>query len=147
MAFKASTSIAAKGYVEAKVLASSLKNLSQNINNQMAVGNVSGNLIIEYFSQLIYNKNRFTGISQIPKIADYAKTQEDDATYDVIAEFNNMLVVINETIDWIVANFPSVGGYIKKDIIDSTGLTVRQFTPVETAGLRIKITNIINAIS
>ena len=80
----------------------------------------------------------FDSVSSLPGLAAYAQNEENDGTYDVVAEFTAMRTEAIGTRDWILTNFPTApSGEIIKDTLESNGdITVRQFTNVETAGLQ-----------
>ena len=93
--------------------------------------------------------NNFIGLSttistQIttPGLAQFAKDQNNDQTYDVVAEFNAAIATIDAVINNIVTTFP-------KDT-HLTGLnpnTYQSFPPASTATLRGLLDNVIAAIA
>ena len=89
--------------------------------------------------------------SSLPGMAQYARDQENDQTYDVIAEFTAMRTAAVAPVDWVFNNFPKdaqAPNYILKDILAADGsITVRQFTSAQTTGLQTALDDLIAAIA
>ena len=137
--FRASSQTQADGYTEAKRLANRAKAFAQATSAMTAVNNVSANAVKQLVSEFKSYIERWTAISGIPGISDYAKAQESDPTYDVAAEFGVMLTAAIAVRDYIISALPkdAVTGRLAIETINADGsFTVVSFTPGDTAGLR-----------
>jgi hypothetical protein len=145
MAFK--TDSLAKAYAEAQNEAIRVKNYAQSFSSALAENNQSGDLIENVMVQMKRVIDLWNTTTSMPGMAQYARDQADDQAYDVVAEFNTMRNAAITVRDWIINNFPSAGGFIQKDTYEADGsITVRQFTPAQTAGLRTVLDSLVNAI-
>lgn len=127
-----------KAYQKVQVEAINLRIYAVGAQAQLAAGNVSANAVITTLTRMTGAIAVFDSVSAIPGLAAYAQNEENDGTYDVALEFVAMRIEAIGTRDWILTNFPTaVSGEIIKDTLESDGsITVRQFTPAETAGLQ-----------
>lgn len=98
----------------------------------MAAGNVSGNAIAQVMDRLVRDKATLLAIAAVPGIVAYIQNLENDAGYDITAEVTALLNAIDALGAWMIANVPTVGWVT----FSSTGVSVRQFTPAETATIR-----------
>lgn len=146
MAFPTQLSLSA-ALRQAQDDAAQLKAYVQQVSNATAAGNVSANLVIELHWKMIWVKARFDAAAAVPGLAAYAQAQLGNPSLDIAAEFSAMVAQVVATRDWIITNFPSAGGYIQKDTLDASGVTVRQFTPAQTAGLRTVLDALIATIA
>lgn len=144
MAFRA---IKADSYNDIRNSAANLKRLATDSKNLMAAGNVSANVIRQLLDSFIAGKAKLQAASSVPGIADYAQAQEGDGAYDVQAEFTTMVNACTGVIDWIVTNIPASGGYVQLEQWSSSGVTVRTFTPAQTANLRTALDTFITTIA
>jgi hypothetical protein len=88
-------------------------------------------------------------LAATPGIGDYAKEQEDDPTYDVVAEFASMLSAIDEVVTNISSTLPVDGSgfhLLFKTNPDAT-LDPRLFTGASLSGLITKLDAVVAAIS
>lgn len=127
-----------RAYAEAQVEAIRLRGFASAFQAQLAAGDVSANAVITALGRMVSSIDVFDRIRVTPGIAAYAQNEENDPTYDVVAEFTAMRTEAVGSRDWILTNFPTAPtGEIIKDTLETDGnITVRQFTPVETAGLQ-----------
>ncbi len=131
------------------------QNLAANIRKQavegiafMAANSVSANSIIGIRRKFISAKDEFNRFAAVPGIADYARNQHNDPSYDVIAEYTLMKTAIDGVITWIADNFPADDdGYILKDQLTPTGTDVRAFTSAATAGFRTELQSLVDTIA
>lgn len=115
----------------------------------MLAGPVSANNVLGTCQRFQAGKQSILvpATTDAPLIA-YAKTELNDNAYDLAAEATTAIDAIDAIIAWVVSNFPAAGGYIQKDKLNADGsVTVRQFTTVQTAGLRTRLTTLAGAIA
>jgi len=149
MAFR--TNGLSKAYQSAQNEAIRAKSFATSARTALIAGTVSANAVIQIMTTIKSSIAVFDSVSSIPGLAEYAKIQEDDPLYDVVAEFLAMRNAAVSAVDWIFNNFPKdndAPNYIIKDILETDGsITVRSFTPAQTVGLQTALNNLINAIA
>jgi len=136
-------------YAQAQAEATRLRSFSVNTQAALAAGNVSANAVIQALNTLTGSIAVFDAISGLPGMAQYARDQQDDQAYDVVAEFSAMRTEAIGARDWVITNFPTAPGTgeILKDTLENDGsITVRQFTPAQTAGLQSALGQLVATI-
>jgi hypothetical protein len=125
-------------YAQAQAEATRLRSYAVSAQAAMAAGNISANAVIQTLTTMKNSIEVFDYISGLSGMAQYARDQQDDQAYDVVAEFQSMRTEAVGARDWVFTNFPTaVSGEIIKDTLENDGaITVRQFTPAQTAGLQ-----------
>ena len=148
MAFPATAGDQSSALQRAIGVASRLKTRATNVNNQMAAGNTSAEVVLAIRDDLINADNVFAEVAAVSGIAQYAKDQFDDQLYDVVADFNTMRTAIAAAIAAIETAFPSSGGFILKEslVASTSGTSIRTFTPAQTAGIRTALAAVISSI-
>jgi hypothetical protein len=138
-----------RGYAKAQAEAARLRSYSVSAQAALAAGNVSANAVIQALTTLTGSIAVFDEVTALPGIAAYAQNEENDPTYDVAAEYTAMRTEAIGARDWILTNFPTaVSGEILKDTLENDGsITVRQFTPAQTAGLQTALGQLIATIN
>lgn len=144
MAFQASLRAA---YADATSRASQLKKLAQDTNVSLAAGNVSANVIKQMLQYCIDVKAANATTAAISGIAAYAKAQEGDANYDVAGAWTAMSNAIDAVVTQILSDVPASGGYRLVETWNSSGVSVRTFTPAQTANLQSRLTDLIATIN
>lgn len=145
MAFR--TDGLAKAYAAGQQEAIRLQSFATSHNNALAAGNVSANLVQQIMGQMKGSIEIFDVVSATSGMQQYARDQQDDQAYDVVAEFLAMRNASVAVRDWVINNFPTVGGFIQKDTYETDGsITVRVFTSIETAGLQTVLTTLVGTI-
>ena len=149
MAFPASLSTLNDALRRAMGNAVSLKNFSVGARDQMAAGNVSGNLISDNLLQNYKSAiEQWEAAAALPGIGQFAKDQFDDQALNIGAEFTAMVNAAKAARDWIVTNFPKdAGGKMSYRTLNADGsMSVDAFTPAQTAGLRTELDNFIATV-
>ena len=142
MAFRASNRLPAEGYDQAKGHALGLQTRSQAWRDQLAAGPTGANVVLEIMESLKSYRAVLNEIAAIPGIAAYARAQENDETYDVVAEFQAMLATVQLAIDNVTSTFPSSTFHsIVGDV-----QTYQQFSVAQTANLRTRLDAIIASV-
>lgn len=137
-----------KAYQKAQNEAIRVKSFATQARAALLAGSVSANAVIQIMTNLKSSIEVWDSVSSLPGIAQYARDQEDDQTYDVVAEFLAMRTQAVAARDWVITNFPkSAGDFIEKDTLEADGaITVRQFTPAQTTGLQVALADLIASI-
>jgi len=147
MAFR--TDGLSKAYQKAQSEAIRIKAFATSARNALLAGPVSANAVIQIMTNLKSSVEVWSTVSSLPGIAQYAKDQENDQTYDVVVEFLAMRNAAVACIDWVFNNFPkSPGGFIEKDTLETDGaITVRAFTTAQTVGLQTALADLVAAVA
>lgn len=143
MAFLASLRAA---YSDVTSRASQLKQLATDAKAQMAAGNTTADRIKGILLTCIAAKAANVATAALPNIANYAVTQEG-AGYDVATAWSAMNTAIDAVITQILSDMPASGGFILAETWSATGITVRSFTPANTATLQSKLGDLIASIN
>jgi hypothetical protein len=147
MTFRASNQLPQDGYETAKRLAISIKSYCSSKASQFA-NDTTADVIISVFQDLTRWREQLHSIRQIPGIVQYARDQEDDPSYNVAAEFNNMLTAIDSVIANVNATYPRDGsGYLLDRKISGSSYDFRTFTPAQLSTLAALLTVVTNSIS
>jgi hypothetical protein len=87
--------------------------------------------------------------ASVPGIVAYAQQQFNDATYDVAAEFNNMVSKLTAVVAWVGTNFPKDGsGFVLGYTISGDGSrTPRSFSAASTTGLKNAVDAVVTSIA
>lgn len=82
-------------------------------------------------------RDNMASLAATPGLAQYARDQENDQSYDVVAEYNAMIAAADAVTSWMQTNIPKdADGYILAWKFGPTDLTQRTFTPAQTAPLQ-----------
>src|SRR5437868_3544848 len=125
--------------------ARAIKVAAQSAISGMA-NNVSANAVLGLCQRLNVSKVNVLvpALNSAAVMTELARALGVDST----AAVQSVVDAITNSISWVVSNFPTNGGYILKDTLNADGsVTVRVFTPVQTAGLRTQLQTIVDAIS
>ena len=143
MAFKASNVLPADAYLIIKRGAVQLKANLQGFVTYMAVNDTDYDYLRGVYRTLERSKTQFDTLKTTAGLAQYAKDQENDQTYDVVTEFNSLITTIQAAITWLDNNIPTnVTAKLPENWGDGT-LISNAFTPAQTADLRTTL----NAVS
>lgn len=149
MAFRARDIIPSAAYVGAKNAAISVADLASNYKQEFTTGTSAENLI-QCLRPLISYRAQLNGARSVPGIGAYAQAQQNDPGYDVAAEFNALIAVIDDAISWLITSFPRDGSdylLIYKMNAANGRLEARTFNAAQTAPFLIKLQAIVDAVS
>jgi hypothetical protein len=135
VAFPASPDPLARALTSAQDTARGLKQQAQDVRAACAAGPVSAVVLLELYQRLTDAKARFQATQQVPGILQYARDEFANPALDVLAEFTAMTTATMNAAAWVTANFPASGGFILAAQLTATGVSYRQFTSLQTAGL------------
>ena len=146
MAFRTARSLAAE-YQRLKDFAKIVRERAVSWKAQLAAGNVSVFAITHEMLPLL--KSASEQFASVPAgLAQYAKDQEDDQTYDVAAEFVAMRNAVNAARDRIVSTVPQdANNVLRERTINADGsITLSTVTPAQTSNLQTDLQAIVDAI-
>lgn len=149
MAFPASANLQSEGLRTALNTARRLKSLCQSRITQMAAGDVSAEVVTGLRDDMINADAVFGDVAGISGIVEYAQSQFDDDQLDIAAEFTAMRTAVQAVRSNIESTFFADGdGYLLawKFNPSGSGLTVRNFTSVQTSTLRTLLAAVVSAI-
>ncbi len=148
MSFRASSIIPVNGLAQAKNRALSYRNTLTNYTSAMSTG-ASSNEVLDAMSALVVFKAELSAFAAIPGINEYASAQEDDASYDISAEFVALQATIDTAIATIKTTFPADGsGFLLSHTFAPDGTVVaRSFTVPQLANVVSDINAVIASIS
>lgn len=147
MAFPTSDPLA-RALLSAQDAARSLKSLAQDTRALMAAGNTSANLTLQMLDTLVRARGILQAAKNTPGIGAYAQAQYDNVGIDIAAEFTAMVAAIDAAGAQIMSSFPKdAAGYLLQQqfAVDGT-LSVRTFTPAQTATLRARLDDLVATI-
>lgn len=149
MAFRASTPDAAIAYNNIKQQARNSKTYLTNQRAAMQQATCDSAVVvstIQHFSAVIANMAIWAAT---PGLTQYARDQENDQAYDVVAEYNAMNTAMVNARDSLISMFPTQGGsgYLLYQTMDAQGrITTRSFTSAQLVGAVTLLTSVIGTI-
>jgi hypothetical protein len=148
MAFRASNALPAYNYDRAKKLAWQLRRLTSARSAEFASGATSAQ-VLSVLDNMRALKAELDEVKTTPGIAAYAKAQEDDVAYDVVAEFTAMLAAVDAVIQEIITTMPKDGsGFLLLNQFDVDGALIpRNFTAAQLANLRTLLDGVTSSVS
>lgn len=109
---------------------------------------LSADQITDLWQLLKVERTGLVSAAAMPGIGVYAQNQVNDATYDVVAEFNAMVTAIDAATAWIEGNFPKDGsGFLLAHSFGPSSIAARSFASASLAGLKTQLDAIIARIS
>ena len=149
MAFKASNDVPADAYRRVKGAAVQLKLNCQSFNTQLAASGATYPYLRDIYLTLTRADNQFNALKVTPGLAAYAKDQENDQAYDVVAEFTTMQTALQAVLSWMETNVPVTNRNVPA-VTDwgneSTIQIADTFTPAQTNGLQTVLSALIATI-
>lgn len=144
MAFRASNVLPEFGYRNARNQALSLKNYLQAKSDLIGTTGTDANDLLTILATMKQASADFNEIKLIGGIAAYAIEQEDDPLYDVVAEFNALITLIDTAVSNLAAAFPrDASGYLLILQMTVSDEEWRGFTPAQLASIKSDIDAII----
>lgn len=105
----------------------------------MASGNVGSETIIRLYVDLGNDLAKMIAAGQQPGIVDYARSQKNNPTLDVVDAYNTVRDAVIAARTAINNGFPKdtvSGTFLLSHSLNGSGLVERQFTPAQTASVR-----------
>lgn len=147
MAFRASNIVPQQAYQMVKSAAVQLKTNLNAMIAQLAGAPASYEFLRDIYRTLSRAQGQFSALAATPGLVAHAKTQEDDQTYDVVAEFNSMQGAITGATVWMDANVPTAVTVSAPSAWGDGAMISTTFTPEETAPLRSALQAVVATIS
>lgn len=139
MTFKASNKELSVAYHLLKEKILNIQQVADQAANRMT-GTVTGDEILSLGVSLERLDSQVTALQQTSGIAKYAKDQENDQTYDVVAEYQAVQTALDAVQNEIRTTFPVDGnGYLlnrKFNSANSIQTTSRNFAPAATTDIK-----------
>ena len=135
MTFRATSQEAAKAYTLIKTQAAATRAylIAQRAAMQQATCDSNIVLVtIQHFGSVVA---KLAAWAATPGLAQYAKDQENDQAYDVVAEFQTMNAALVNARDTLIGMFPKDGnGFLLYQTLNANGQVVsRTFTAAQLA--------------
>jgi len=150
MGFPGTVLSPADAYRQATATAGRLKKESIIKRAVMIAGDISFDVVMRLRDDLINADALFATAAAVPGIVEYARAQNNDPDYDIIADFVAMRNAVSAALTAVEAALPQSGGFLLRESIVSgvSGTTVRSFTSqqAETAGIPDKLADVIASI-
>ncbi len=144
MALLASNQLPENGYRAAKETALRIKNYLQGRVIQFS-SPTNADVVISTYRDILRWKAVLDATKAIPGIVQYAKDQENDQNYDVVAEFTALLSSITAFADLIESIYPVDGaGYLLDRKLNGS---IRELTANQLRSLIAPMNTVINSIS
>lgn len=145
MAFRATKN---SEYDRARSLIADMKRLAQVSHDAMATGNTSANALKQLLEVIANYDAQLADIAAVPGLADFARAQEGDPAYDVAGEFNSVRAAMDAVVTRVLNDVPKhpSTGHVLLETWDASGVSVRSFTPAQTATLRDDLLSLIATI-
>ena len=149
MAFKASNEVPADAYRRVKGAAVQLKLNCQSFNARLAASGADYPYLRDIYLTLTRANNQFNKLKVTPGLAQYAKDQENNQAYDVVAEFNTMQTALQGVLTWMETNIPVTNQNVSPvtDWANEQTIQIANiFTASQTSGLRTEMAALIATI-
>ena len=143
MAFKATGILPTVNYANIKRQMLNVKQTTQDA-RALFTSTTGADRVLTLMNQMVGYKTVLAGYAATPGIVEFAKAQEDDINYDVVAEYNVVNTALTAVIDEIVTTFP-VATFLTINAGGSK--TYSQFSSAVLADLRTKLDAVTAAIS
>jgi hypothetical protein len=125
-----------------------IKVLSTALLAECAAGPVRGDRILGYAATIANCRDDLVRYTAVNGIEAYVRSQINNPTLNLVAEYTAMLTQITATRAWIISNFPhDASNYLLYQTLDGAGrIVVRTFSPAETATFRTQLTALLATI-
>lgn len=118
-----------------KASMAALKLQANAVSTFMGSNDTPSNRLLDWYRKMGRVRDEVNSFSSLTGITEYVKTAENNATYEIVTECNNLVTGIEDCINWIDNNFPSNATYILETQISNGTITYRTFSTVQTAPL------------
>lgn len=143
MTVRASNVLPQDGYETIRQRALEVKSFCTNLAATL-LSDTTADIILGAYLSLRRLRLEMAQLATIPGIVAYAQAQENDATYAVSTEWNNLFSAIDSVLSNITNTFPKdVNGYLlERTILGDGTFSYRTFTAAQLATLRTLISNV-----
>lgn len=149
MAFRATALSTEQAFDRLRAQALATKQYLQGQRTLMVAATCSAGVPLSVIQHLGQVSVLMAGWAATPGLANYARDQVDDPTYDVVAEFNAMKSAIDSARDTLIGMFPKdASDWILYQKINPDGsLMTRTFNSAQLAGAVSQIDLVIGSIA
>lgn len=148
MAFRATNVIPQLAYQQVRNLARNVKTNCSAFVSQMAASGATYTLLRDVYVFLKSARAQFDTLAATPGLALYAQQQENDETYDVVAEFVAMQNTVDAVTDWMDTNIPTSVTAVAPSAWTQNGpLIATSFTAAQTQPLRALLQSVADGIA
>ena len=145
MAVKTSDSLE-QVYEQYKAAAARTKRYAQNAIDKLAAGPVKADDILDLYESAQSMKATLDAAVATPGLVDFAKTYESDPLYDASVENATLSAAIASMTAWIETGIPNSNGWLLVSQFVSGTVVPREFTTLQTTGLRTALQAIVDAV-
>ena len=139
------TFLAGDAYRSIRDSTAGYKAQAQNALISLQAGSVSSDFVFRMLDQIGGAINALTTWQAVVNLNTYATGQGYPTT--MTTDTASVITAANAVIAWVVANFPSSGGFLQDYTLNANGSrTPRLFTTAQTVGLQTALTNFIATI-
>lgn len=134
------------GFDELMAIMRTVRLRTKRLFDQSAAGPIQGVFVVkEYYNDmLLASKNRLDELVALPGMRDYANAEfPPQSGIDINTEWTNTQLAINSVLTWIETNVPT------NTLISFNpggGLNYQTYSTTQTAGLRVELQKILDAI-
>ena len=138
-----------KAYANAQIESANIHAFATSRRDALIAVNQKGDAIELIMTRCRDAVIKWDEASSLPGMVQWARDQEDDQSYDVVAEFLAMRTAAVAVSQWVFDNFPKgAGGYLEKDFyLPNFTINGRNFTPAQTVDLQDLLQVLIDAIT
>ena len=131
-------------YAATKQFIGQIKTVANNYATQFAVSGGDAEEVLLVLDRLNTGIERLNSVKNVGGIAAYAREQENNQGYDVVAEFNSLIALLEAARATIVTTLPeSTNGFTEVFSLNSDGTkTYRTFTVPQLSSLTTDLQNI-----
>ena len=149
MTFRASNVLPQEGYDNVRSRMYRLRARCVAQSALMAVDGYDADRLLALLDDLADGQQLLSETSGIQGIAQYAKDQENDQSYDVVAEFVALTNAVDAAVAGIISAIPTSnpGNYVALHSFTGSTLTPRTFTAAQMAATKTLIDAVISGIS
>ena len=147
MAFRAIDLEASRGYTVAKGNAAAIRQQMFRMADHMATNDIDFDFIRTVFETVERSRKQLDNLKSIPGIGQYAQDQEDDPTYDVVAEFTALLAAEQAVLNWLTNNMPTTVSLKPPNTwqVDQT-IVADVYTPAQSNTLKLLMEAVGNSV-
>jgi hypothetical protein len=140
------TMLAGEAFAAIRGNAGPWKAQMQNANASLAAGNVTSDFVFRLLDQLGGAVAALTTWKAVAGLDTFATGQGYPTTMST--DCNSVITAAQTCIAWVVANFPTSGGFLQSETLNADGSrTARSFTSAQTAGLQTNMTTLVATIT
>lgn len=140
------TSLAGK-WQSIKSTSGEIKNQCVQLIAQAAITRIRGLEFANFLADSLQSLNTLTANATTNGLLEYARAQENNASLDLVSEYNTMRTALVAAQDWLVANFPNTTGELRVYSFDANKRFANiNLTAGQLSAFKTQLTNLSNTI-